>query len=334
MFLRSLAALSLTVSAFANGSVSHTVTLPPIHAPNPTTFQVQGFDRILGRLTSVTWVASIAASGSIGVENTDPNFDMNQTVQFGAGVSVSNQNGGIVGLAVAYQDLAVALQPYDGTTDYAGASGAMLPFASNDTWTTTYATSWFTLPTYLVPVVTLSVQTWATFFPAWPSSAPDVWSNVTLTVTYNYADYPELFCAQESNRCPCGSALGYPIPTGCPSSTSTHGASLWTPDAAPFTLGSPLGLQVDDMPPNAFALAFEGSGASYSGFTFGDGLRCATGAMRRLSVQQASAGHAYFPVHGGGLGYRTYQVWYRDPGVYCTPALYNLTNALGVVWTP
>jgi hypothetical protein len=31
---------------------------------------------------------------------------------------------------------------------------------------------------------------------------------------------------------------------------------------------------------------------------------------------------------------RYYQVWFRDPTVYCAPFGYNLTNGLAITWLP
>ena len=81
--------------------------------------------------------------------------------------------------------------------------------------------------------------------------------------------------------------------------------------------------------------------------TFGDGLRCIGGNITRLgretvvgtsSSHGAPAGDAPISVSGAipsTGGTFLYQVWFRDsePG-FCTPATFNLTNALAVTWTP
>ena len=47
------------------------------------------------------------------------------------------------------------------------------------------------------------------------------------------------------------------------------------------------------------------------------------------STAVSVAGHV--PASGAT---RYYQVWYRDPLPFCTPATYNLTNGVGIVWLP
>jgi hypothetical protein len=81
------------------------------------------------------------------------------------------------------------------------------------------------------------------------------------------------------------------------------------------------------------------------GAPFGDGLRCAGGTTVRLASKPSVAGILQYPGPGdqpisqrGGVpasgGFRTYQVWYRNAGSFCTSATYNLTNAVAVLWLP
>jgi hypothetical protein len=80
-----------------------------------------------------------------------------------------------------------------------------------------------------------------------------------------------------------------------------------------------------------------------AGATFGDGLRCVGGVIRRLGAKINVSGSSSYPVNGepsisikgansaGDVSY--YQCWYRDPVSYCTPATFNMTNAVKVIWT-
>ena len=79
---------------------------------------------------------------------------------------------------------------------------------------------------------------------------------------------------------------------------------------------------------------------------FGDGILCVGGALVRLGVKFNSlAGSSTMPsgldpvlsVMGGvpaGGGFRFYAAWYRDSAVFCTAATFNVTNGVGVLWTP
>jgi len=78
-----------------------------------------------------------------------------------------------------------------------------------------------------------------------------------------------------------------------------------------------------------------------AGLAFGDGLRCAGGALIRLQVRGADpTGHSATTIDVAAKGAvsagdtKRYQIWYRDPGV--SPCLneFNLSNGLEVVWEP
>jgi len=77
---------------------------------------------------------------------------------------------------------------------------------------------------------------------------------------------------------------------------------------------------------------------------FGDGLLCASGALRRFGRQNAQSGSASFPTPGsvalstasatapGSGELRVYQAYYRNAAAFCTSATFNATNALVVLW--
>jgi hypothetical protein len=77
---------------------------------------------------------------------------------------------------------------------------------------------------------------------------------------------------------------------------------------------------------------------------FGDGVRCASGAIRRLAPRVNSAGSSIYPASGDAPisvkgndaagDVRYYQCWYRNAAPFCSPATFNLTNGLMVTWTP
>ena len=104
------------------------------------------------------------------------------------------------------------------------------------------------------------------------------------------------------------------------------------------------------LPPTASALLFQGTEFQNGalGAPFGDGLRCAGGSVQRLGARFAVGGSAAFG-HGvpgdtaisvagavppGTVSLRAYQIWYRNVASFCTPAGFNLSNGVRVVWTP
>jgi hypothetical protein len=155
---------------------------------------------------------------------------------------------------------------------------------------------------------------------------------------------PTLYCFGAASTCPCGqsgdgtggcgnnfNALGGRLVAEGTSSVSADGLVLRTSRVGSF----------------APVLYFQGTTvvAGGAGTVFGDGLRCAGGAVWRLGVRISNAGLSSFPPTGGSVsasglvpatgGMRTYQAWYRDqtPG-FCTPSTFNLTNGVSVRWTP
>jgi hypothetical protein len=81
-----------------------------------------------------------------------------------------------------------------------------------------------------------------------------------------------------------------------------------------------------------------------AGATFGDGLLCVGGTIKRLGSKVNVLGWSSYPslgdpsvsVRGAATAGVTlnYQIWFRDGAAFCTGATSNLTNALAVIWTP
>jgi hypothetical protein len=151
------------------------------------------------------------------------------------------------------------------------------------------------------------------------------------------------FCSGDGSgtACPCGNS-GL-VAHGCASSVSANGARLVGSGQA--SLASDTFLLSGSEMPNSFALYFQGTTqqSGGSGSVFGDGLRCAGGAVVRLGTHQNASGASRHPDAGGvpisvkgGItspGTRTYQVWYRNAAAYCTPSTFNLTNGVEVTWS-
>jgi hypothetical protein len=142
--------------------------------------------------------------------------------------------------------------------------------------------------------------------------------------------------------CPCGNAKPGNV-AGCLNSLGRGG--LLTASGGASVAADSLVLIGSDMP-NDTAIYLQGSigaGATH-GRRFGDGLLCLDGATVRLGLHTNHAGRSCFPdpsdpaisLRGGvPIGAtRAYQIWYRDPADFCTPANYNLSNAVEITWQP
>ncbi len=151
------------------------------------------------------------------------------------------------------------------------------------------------------------------------------------------------YCFGTPTACPCGTggAPGH----GCPNSLFAGGAILQGVGIARVSCDTVV-LTASDVP-NSSALLFQGTTQLNGGLgvIFGDGLRCAGGAVIRLGTQLASGNMVQYPAPGGfplsqsGAvpttgGDRYYQVWYRNAAPFCTTSTFNLTNGTRIHWCP
>ena len=155
--------------------------------------------------------------------------------------------------------------------------------------------------------------------------------------------YPSLcFGDGSGTQCPCGNTGG--PGRGCANSVGA-GAALSASGVASVSLDS-LTLSVSGGTLSQPVLFFQGMNFinGGNGNTFGDGLRCCGGGVRRLEVRfmdasgSASTAGA-LSISGSVSAGSTYcnQGWYRDPlgtgGSPCS-TYFNLTNAVSVTWAP
>jgi uncharacterized membrane protein len=143
--------------------------------------------------------------------------------------------------------------------------------------------------------------------------------------------------------CPCGNQSAPGAMEGCLNSLGL-GGRLRGSGSTSLAVDT-LRLTGSQMP-SAPALHFQGTltlGGG-AGAPFGDGLRCAGGALVRLKQVVNVGGMSQYPAAGDppvsvrGLvtapGSRTYQVWYRNAAPFCSPDGWNLTNGVEVTWAP
>ncbi len=146
-----------------------------------------------------------------------------------------------------------------------------------------------------------------------------------------------------SSGCPCANvgAIGH----GCVNSTAGSNGALLTTTGVARTSADTLVLHAAGMPPGTSALFFQGTSSPATPTAFGDGALCVNGTVVRLGVHAAPNGTTDHPaagdppIHVGGLvpstiTRRHYQAWYRNAAAFCTPATFNLTNAVVVEWRP
>jgi hypothetical protein len=158
---------------------------------------------------------------------------------------------------------------------------------------------------------------------------------------------PFCFGDGSGTACPCGNsgASG----RGCQNSASTGGAVLAATGSASLA-NDTLSLTSSGELPSVLSIFLQGDSA-IAAVNFGDGLRCAGGALKRLYALYASAGVASVPPPGGpsisarsaALGdvisagtTRHYQTYYRDPAPAFCPNPpgnnWNVSSGISTVW--
>ncbi len=165
----------------------------------------------------------------------------------------------------------------------------------------------------------------------WPPDAPLLSGSVAPAPGY------ASLCFGDGSGAPCACGNAGAPGEGCAHSGG-HGAVLAASGGVDVATDD-LAFTVSAGPPGVPALLFAGTQTLQggAGVPFGDGLRCAGGAVRRLGVRSldAAGGASWGPglsTAGGWLPgeSRLFQVWYRDPvGSPCGGA-FNTTQAVEV----
>jgi hypothetical protein len=165
----------------------------------------------------------------------------------------------------------------------------------------------------------------------------DLWGEATPFTAYCAGD------GTLATPCPCGNTgmIGH----GCENSSGTRGALLTvggttTPDTVVLTSSA--------QRTTAFTLFVQGNTSNSAGLSYGDGLRCVAGALKRIGAKNSVGGTASYPGAGdpsnsarsAALGdpiapgsTRYYQAYYRDPiGSFCPPQTFNVSSGTAIVW--
>ncbi len=150
--------------------------------------------------------------------------------------------------------------------------------------------------------------------------------------------------------CPCSNppaGVGF----GCDNSAHTGGARIDASGIASLVNDS-LVFTTSAERPSAPSLVLQGSALNSAGTVFGQGVRCITGALKRLYVKTALGGSISAPAPGdasvharsAAVGdpitqgtHRYYSVYYRDPNVSggCpATSAFNITQQIDIPWHP
>lgn len=171
--------------------------------------------------------------------------------------------------------------------------------------------------------------------------------NVTLPTSSSMIP----FCDPSSGgvaNCPCGNPPAG-SGRGCDNSSATGGASISATGSASLATDT-LVFQTANQRPTGTTILLQGNATIATGASFGQGVRCVGGTLKRLYVKTASGGSITAPQPGdpnvhtrsAALGdpiaagtHRYYAAYYRDPIVLggCNPSFtFNITNSGDVLW--
>ena len=146
-----------------------------------------------------------------------------------------------------------------------------------------------------------------------------------------------------TTSCPCFNfgAAGH----GCGNAVNANGSQL---SASGTTSPDTVTLQATGELNSSLSVFLQGNTNTNSGILFGDGVRCASGTLKRLFTYNASGGtvsapQAFDPTitqQSANLGdpiapgsKRYYQVYYRDPNLsFCTGLGFNVSNGVSIQW--
>jgi hypothetical protein len=150
--------------------------------------------------------------------------------------------------------------------------------------------------------------------------------------------------------CPCANPPSS-SPRGCDNSSATGGAQLTSSGTASLSSDT-IVFVTNDEKPTALSIVLQGTTSNPGGLVFGQGIRCTTGALKRLYQHSAVGGSITAPSgadpsvssRSNALGdpilagqSRWYSVYYRDPIVLggCPAAsTFNITQTQEVAWGP
>jgi hypothetical protein len=300
-------------------------------------------------LTQVDFELSSSILGSIQIESLDASPTA-PSVDFQADIVLTRPNTAVIAVLVPFSHYQFSLTSFDGTIDFAGTSGASVMPGASVTTTATSPPPPIDLITFtgtagnpgniLLPVGASNTTyvTGSGNIAYISTMQADATVQVCYTFQPNPAGMPYCFGDGSSATCPCGN-VGM-TGNGCPSSVNAAGATLAGTGIASLAADSFV-LHGSGMPDSA-ALYFQGT--TQIDAAFGDGKRCAGGAVIRLGTKINSGGASHYPsgadplvsvkgaVSAGTV--RDYQVWYRNSALFCTPSTFNLTNGSGVTWMP
>lgn len=290
------------------GQVCHTLTVPLTSTDYDVEIAIPRFDTALGTLQSITVSLDVESIAASQVESIDATSFVGDVVP-GVLARVKASNGTILASATAYEAWPHTLPSYDGTLDFAGASGETTPstalpdaVGSGSTGDSGILTLYAGTPGNPGPSGTrVSVASIGTV-----TGVGDVvitfssQASVTVTVCFVYLSRISSLCFGDGTGTACPCSNEGPAGAGCLNSYGWGSVLSGTGGAAVSADSLVLSATV---PGSTATLFFQGTGtpSGGAGALFGDGLRCTDGTVIRLVTTAGVGGVAQFPASGDPL---------------------------------
>ena len=174
---------------------------------------------------------------------------------------------------------------------------------------------------------------------------PSTFIDGLLRLDFDPIAVPYCFGDGSGTNCPCGNDNdGTLADAGCANGQYTSGAQLTGSGVASVSADT-LVLHGTNTEHNQFGLYFQADDDLSPGTVWGDGLRCAGGALKRLgtvlsdgSGYSDTTGYGYTISAGAGNitagDTKYYQLWYRNPLNSPCASDFNTSNGVSVDWLP
>lgn len=352
--LAGLVVVAVSCASTVHGESQCFTTSTSTAAPHWTvTVQVPRFDPALGTLTSVDVSITGQMLGTYSAESVD-SFPLIAVGQPMVQLELSRPDMTTILSALPTQSFTDSLSVFDGTLDFGGTSGVMHAGIDVSATTQISLTSpadqmLFTGAPGNPGSVVLDVEATDMSIAMAPTNLITQFAlqaGAMISICYDYTPVAAPFCFGDGTgtACPCGNDSPIGANAGCSSSFGV-GAALRGYGVASLASDS-LVLTCTGLPATAPGLFYQGTAQlnGGAGIVFGDGLRCVTGPIVRVSTKIAVAGTISYPQAGDvsisvrgsppANSTRHYQAWYRNMASFCTVSTFNLSEAVTVPWHP
>lgn len=308
------------------------------------------FDPAVGHLVGIDFTLSASELGSIKVESLDAAPSV-VTTNLQAKITLQRPDLSTIVIALPTATFVDNLAIFDGTIDFAGASGAThanITASNSASFSSPPPASDLVLfqgPGFAPGTITLPVKAEGTSSGSGAGNLVQIFNtsaDASCTVCYRYLPRVWDYCHGDGSAnggldCPCNNN-NPGIPGGCINQFGAAGLLVGT--GFPLISNDTFTLTMTNIPPTGEAWFFQGFQRS-EGVLDGHGIRCLRGPvlrMQKVGISGNVVPGPGFPPLSVQYGYSPgdvvqYQGYFRTPNDVCGGPI-NYTNAVQVIWGP